>query len=654
MMKRFMMMCLAALLAWGMYAEEDCRWKDAVNLTWSPDSSKVAFTRANDLYVGDAATGEEKRLTFDGTELILNGYASWVYYEEIFGRPSRYRAFWWSPDSRRIGFYRFDNTQVPLFPIYSPFGQDGRLNETRYPKAGEKNPEVKIGMVDVSGAFRCDAGSNGASADSGKLPIVWADFDPSDDQYFGIPFWGPEGKEFFIARMPRLQNTLDLYAVNSSDGSKRHIYQEKCSTWLYWIDEVIFTDKGLYMARDFETGWEQIYFLSYDGKEFRRLTDGCNWRISLVRVDEKKGDVYFTAERDSRVASTFYKVDRKGQITALTDPAYHVHSVSFSADAKAFTATYSNSVTPLRTSEFSLKTGKEKVLEDTAPEGFSPDGMTLPQMVTMTTSDGFELPASIVYPKGFDPSRKYPVHLDLYGGPDTPLVRDRWTAPERYSWWSENGIIQITADCRAAGHNGRAGLDMVYMQLTVWEVKDFIEWAQWLKSLPYVDGDRIGVEGFSFGGTMTTMLMMQAPEHFRCGVAGGGVYDWALYDSHYTERYMDTPQNNPEGYRAACALNYVKGYPSVYGDGAACAECNGTAEPDAAPQRKVMLKLTHGTGDDNVHFQNTLQLIDAMQKEGRKFELMIYPDGMHGYRGYQGEHSRAADHDFWRKWLLDK
>ncbi len=653
MMKRFMMMCLAALLAWGMYAEEDCRWKDAVNLTWSPDSSKVAFTRANDLYVGDAATGEEKRLTFDGTELILNGYASWVYYEEIFGRPSRYRAFWWSPDSRRIGFYRFDNTQVPLFPIYSPFGQDGRLNETRYPKAGEKNPEVKIGMVDVSGAFLCDAGNNGASADSGKLPIVWADFDPSEDQYFGIPFWGPEGKEFFIARMPRLQNTLDLYAVNSVDGSKRHIYQEKCSTWLYWIDEVIFTDKGLYMARDFETGWEQIYFISYDGKEFRRLTDGCNWRISLVRVDEKKGDVYFTAERDSRVASTFYKVDRKGQITALTDPAYHVHSVSFSADAKAFTATYSNSVTPLRTSEFSLKTGKEKVLEDTAPEGFCPDCMTLPQMVTMTTSDGFELPASIVYPKGFDPSRKYPVHLDLYGGPDTPLVRDRWTAPERYSWWSENGIIQITADCRAAGHNGRAGLDMVYRQLTVWEVKDFIEWAQWLKSLPYVDGDRIGVEGFSFGGTMTTMLMMQAPEHFRCGVAGGGVYDWALYDSHYTERYMDTPQNNPEGYRAACALNYVKGYPSVYGDGAACAECNGTAEPDAAPQRKVMLKLTHGTGDDNVHFQNTLQLIDAMQKEGRKFELMIYPDGMHGYRGYQGEHSRAADHDFWRKWLLD-
>lgn len=682
-----MMMCLAALLASGMYAAENCRWKDAVNLTWSPDSSKVAFTRANDLYVGDAVTGEEKRLTFDGTELILNGYASWVYYEEIFGRPSRYRAFWWSPDSRKIGFYRFDNTQVPLFPIYSPFGQDGSLNETRYPKAGERNPEVKIGMVDVSdaftrnvgaisGAFRYDARNNGASADSGKLPIVWADFDPSLDQYFGIPFWGADSKEFFIARMPRLQNTLDLYAVNAADGSKRHIYNEKCNTWLYWIDEVIFTERGLYMARDFETGWEQIYFLSYDGKEFRRLTDGPNWRISLIRVDEKKGDVYFTAERDSRVASTFYKADRKGHITALTDPAYHVHSVSFSADAKTFTATYSNCVTPLRTSEFNLKTGKEKVLEDTAPEGFSPASRTLPQIVTMTTSDGFELPASIVYPENFDSSRKYPVHMDLYGGPDTPMVRDRWVDPARYDWWTKNDVIQITVDCRASGHNGRAGLDMIYRQLTVWEVKDFIEWAKWLKSLPYVDGERIGVEGFSFGGTMTTMLMMQAPEHFKCGIAGGGVYDWTLYDSHYTERYMDTPQNNPDGYKAACALNHVKGYPSAYtenihpsgpemtgttlqkcddatGQDKACGELQDKSEmKDTGINREVMLKLTHGTGDDNVHFQNTLQLIDAMQKEGRKFELMIYPDGMHGYRGYQGGHSKAADRDFWSRWLL--
>jgi dipeptidyl-peptidase-4 len=259
----------------------------------------------------------------------------------------------------------------------------------------------------------------------------------------------------------------------------------------------------------------------------------------------------------------------------------------------------------------------------------------------MTTEDVFKLPGMILYPKDFDSSKKYPVHVDIYGGPNTPLVRDRWVTPnESNQWYSENGIIQITVDPRAAGHNGRAGLDMIYRQLTVWEVKDFVAWANWLKALPYVDGDKIGVEGFSFGGTMTSMLLMQAPESFHYGIAGGGVYDWALYDSHYTERYMDTPQANPEGYEVAKVLNYVDGYPTEY-------EGNTSAEP-------VMLKLTHGTGDDNVHHQNTLQLIDRMHKENKKFDFMIYPDGMHGYRGYQGRHFDMANREFWLKYLLGK
>ena len=293
------------------YSDFPVRPEDAVNLTYSPDSTRLAFTRDNDLYVVDIASGEETRLTHDGSDLILNGYASWVYYEEIFGRPSRYRAFWWSPDSKKIGFYRFDNSQVPLFPIYSAFADStaaatrysspkvtdlalgGSLSETRYPKAGQTNPQVRIGIIDLD------------------LPsqTVWADFDPAEDQYFGIPFWSPDSKEFFIARMPRLQNTLDLYSVNAADGSKTHIYNETYKTWLNWINPVIFTEKGLYMAREFETGWQQIYFLSYDGKEFRRLTDGTNWSVNLLRVDEKKGDVYFTAKRDATVRQALYKVD---------------------------------------------------------------------------------------------------------------------------------------------------------------------------------------------------------------------------------------------------------------------------------------------------------------------------------------------------------
>ena len=170
----------------------------------------------------------------------MNGYASWVYYEEIFGRPSRYRAFWWAPDSKTIAFYRFDDTEVPMFPIYSPFGQDGTLRRTHYPKAGEKNPEVRIGFVSAGGS-----------------PITWADFNPADDQYFGTPFWGADSRTFYVSREPRIQNTLDLYAVNPADGSKKAIYHEKVDTWLDWIDGMLFTEKGLYMVRSFETSWQQ-------------------------------------------------------------------------------------------------------------------------------------------------------------------------------------------------------------------------------------------------------------------------------------------------------------------------------------------------------------------------------------------------------------
>ena len=634
----------------------------AVNMTYSPDSTKIAFTRDNDLYYVDIASGKEARLTFDGSDVILNGYASWVYYEEIFGRSSKYKAFWWSPDSRKIGFYRFDNSEVPMFPIYSAFanpkaaasqsqsprvtdlGIGGALSQTRYPKCGQTNPQVRIGIVDLGACKGCPLSG---SAECGGSEIAWADFDPTLDQYFGIPFWGPDSEEFYIARMPRLQNTIDLYAVNYADGSKRHVYNETYKTWLNWLDGVVFTDRGLYMAREFETGWQQIYFLSYDGSEFRRLTDGPNWNVALVRVDEKKGDVYFTAKRDAVAKQALYKIDRKGEIVALTDPAYNATGISFSPDGKYYVASLSNVSTPNRVvicQTASRKQYQTRVVADMQGPDYDASKYALGQLVSMTTSDGFALPGMIVYPKDFDASKKYPVHVDIYGGPDTPLVRDRWVTPSASNqWYSENGIIQITVDPRAAGHNGRDGLDMIYRQLTVWEVKDFCEWADWLKALPYVEGDKIGVEGFSFGGTMTAMLLMQAPDKFHYGIAGGGVYDWSLYDSHYTERYMDTPQANPEGYEISKVLNYVSGYPTEYN----AASMWRTVEP-------VMLKLTHGTGDDNVHHQNTLQLLDALHKAGKKFDFMIYPDGMHGYRGYQGAHFDAANREFWLKYLLGR
>ena len=609
------------------YADFPLKPEGAVNLTFSPDSTMLAFTRDNDLYVVRISDGRECRLTFDGTDVVMNGYASWVYYEEILGRPSRYCAFWWSPDSKRLAFYHFDDTEVPMFPIYSPFGQDGKLRETHYPKVGEKNPEVKVGFVDVPEAF------------AGRVSTVWADFDEKEDQYFGIPFWSDDSKTFYVAREPRIQNTLDLYAVSPADGAKKVLYHEYYPTWLDWIEGMLFTDKGLYMVRAFETGWQQVYFLGYDGT-VRRLTDGPNWRVSLVRA-EKDGTVYFTAQRDElHVRQALYKVSPKGVLTALTDESLNVSGVEFSPDGKYFVAQTSSLAVPpqLRVYQTSKPSKNWLVAEQPLPES----KYSLGKIVTIE-HDGFVLPGILYLPVGFDPAKKYPVHVDIYGGPDSPQVTDRWSPPARNAWYADNGIIELVADCRASGHNGRAGLDCIYKQLATVEVDDFVAWAEYLQSLPYVQGDKIGVEGFSFGGTMTALLVATAPQAFHYGIAGGGVYDWMLYDTHYTERFMSTPEDNADGYARTRTVDRIASYPArPYGS----APADGTVSDGS-----VMLKLTHGTGDDNVHYQNTLQLIDALHKIGASFDFMVYPDGMHGYRGYQGNHFNAENRAFWLKYL---
>lgn len=608
-MKRLLILFFLAA-AFAAHAQEP------VNLTYSPDSSKYAYTLDNDLYVHYVASGRTVRLTEDGSEVILNGYASWVYYEEIFGRPSRYRAFWWSPDSRKIAFYRFDDSKVPMFPIYSPEGQDGSIRRTHYPKVSEPNPEVRVAIVDLDKAKV--RGGTVRSKD-----IVWADFNPRDDQYLGTPFWGPDSRKLFVQRMPRIQHELDLFAVDATDGSKESVYHETWPTWVNWIEGMLFDEGGLYFVRDGETLWQQIYYLSYDGRTFRRLTDGENWRVNLLKRNPSNGDIYFTAERDSRVRSALYKLSSGGTVTAVTPVEFHVMTAEVSDDCSHVRAVLSNSTTPY----FLWADGVYSLPEKDTVNA-------LPQIVTIPADDGLPLYGSITYPKDFDPSRKYPVHAEIYGGPDIPYVYDRWQMPrERNQWFGNNGIISIVIDVRASGHNGRRGVDLIYKDLTTVPVADAVTWAKWLGSLPYVDAEHIGIEGFSFGGSMTELLLFRHSDLYCCGIGGGGVTRWELYDSHYTERFMSTWEDNRDGYESASVVPHAGEYP---GDGS------------------VMLRLTHGTGDDNVHFQNTLQLVKALQEEGKQFELMIYPDGMHGYRGAQGDHSWEADKVFWKKYLLNE
>ena len=298
-----------------------------VNPTWSPDSTKIAFTLNNDLYSIDVHSRQIVRHTYDGSDLIQNGYASWVYYEEIFGRPSMYRAFWWSPDSKVIAYYRFDNSQVPMFPIYSAKGKHGSLNQTRYPKTGDPNPEVKLGFVSAAGG-----------------ETVWADFDPKEDQYFGTPFWSGDGTRLMVSWMDRAQDNLRLYSVTPQTGGKVLVYKEHQDSWIDWMDNMLFTKEGIYIVRDF-SGWQQIYFLSYDGQKFEQLTSGNNWGISLLTVDKKQ--LFFTAKREATTRVDIYRLDlRSKALQRLSYGPYNFANVQVSEDGKTVAAMESNYRTP--------------------------------------------------------------------------------------------------------------------------------------------------------------------------------------------------------------------------------------------------------------------------------------------------------------------
>ena len=590
-----------------------------VNPTYSPDSTRIAYTLDNDLDSVELSSGKKTRYTYDGGDAILNGYASWVYYEEIFGRESKYKAFWWSPDSKMLAYYRFDNSKVPMFPIYNSEGQHGFINETRYPKAGDPNPKVKIGFVNAEGG-----------------ETQWADFPYEKDQYFGIPFWSGDGKRFMVSCMPRTQDDLELFSVDPYTGRKISVYTEHQNSWIDWMEQMLFVKDGIYIVRDF-TGWQQIYFLSYDGKQFKQLTDDRFWSVNLLKVN--RDYLIFTAKRESTTKVGIYRLSLKRKnVERLSDVRYSYRKVMVSDDLNDIAAYESNCSTPERlvalslSSRSSLSNPVFKTIRSTAGEKFSEYAYATAEEVTLTMRDGVKLPALVVWPVDFDPSRKYPVKVFVYGGPDNPMVNNVWSVRGVNQWWANHGVIQVVLDNRASGHLGKRGIEQAYRQLGIVEVNDFIDGIKCFIAKPYVDASRTGISGFSFGGTMTALCVTEGSEYFKFGIAGGGVYDWALYDSHYTERYMDTPKDNPEGYESTDVLGRLSNYK---GDST------------------NYLRITHGTGDDNVHFQQTLQLVDTLQKQCKDFELMIYPQALHGYKGAQGRHSEMQDYIFWYKHLLD-
>ena len=599
--------------------------KDWENPTWSPDKRHIAYTKGGDLYSIEVATRKTTRHTTDGSEVVSNGYASWVYYEEIFGRPSRYKAFWWSPDSKLLAFYRFDNTRVPMFPIYDAAGKHGSLRETRYPQAGDPNPEVKVGIVSVNGNA-----------------VVWCDFDPRSDQYFGTPFWDYKGSKLLVPWMTRSQDNMIIYGVDPLYGQKSVVYSEHQDNWVEWPDQMLTNSKGIYLVRDYEM-WQRIYFLSYNGKQFKYAGDRKNyWGIRLLKLTDKY--LFFTARGgESTLRTDIYRITlSSNKVQRVSFGEYNFTSVSVAEDGKSVTATLSNTHTPPREVEISIPASGDarekdaKVIFDTRGPEYDNYLIAEREIVWITLRDGSKVPAAVIWPLDMDRSGKvkYPVKVDIYGGPDSQQVFDRFAGVGfNTQWWANHGVVQVILETRSAGHLGRAGVNTVYRRLGVEELKDFIDGIKYFTAMPFIDGDKVGIEGYSYGGTMALLAATEGNDYFQYAIASGGVMDWQLYDSHYTERYMDRPQDNPGGYEAACVLDRLEKY---RGD------------------KTNMVRITHGSGDDNVHFQNTLQVVDRLQGMGKDFELMVYPGGMHGYRGAQQRHFEMQNYRFWYRYLLEQ
>jgi dipeptidyl-peptidase 4 len=586
---------------------------ERINITLSPDANYIAYTKKDhNLYALDIKSGKEIQYTNDGTELILNGWASWVYYEEILGRASRYRSFWWSSDSKHIAFFRADDSKVPLFQIYNSTGQHGEWEQTRYPKVGDPNPEIKIGIVPA-------AGGN----------ITWADFNEKGDQYFGQPFWTPDGKQLFTQWMNRAQNKLTIYSIDPTTGKKTEIYTEEQKAWVEWFDNIHFLkgNKGFIIKSD-KDGWNHLYLHGMDGKLKNRITEG-KWAVNSIElINEDDNIIYFTAKKENSTRTDLYKIKFSGKdMTRLTSGEYS-HSVKVSPEGSYFYSTYSNVATPAKIALYKNNGKLIKELADTKSKDFDNFILGKTELFRVKTPDGYDLPVVWTLPVNFDENKKYPVLITIYGGPGSTGVSDVWSGA-RNQWLSNEGIIQVSIDHRGSGHFGKEGIALMYKNLGKWEMNDYIEVVKWLKSKPYVNGNKICINGGSYGGFVTAMALTYGADYFTHGIAEYSVTDFSLYDSHYTERFMGTLKDNPEGYKFATVMTH-------------------------ADKLKGVLRIVHGTMDDNVHMQNAMQLVDKLEDLGKHFELMVYPGGRHGWGGPKAFHARNEKYRFYYQYLLEK
>ncbi len=593
--------------------------EDERSVNFSPDGSKLAFVRGHDLYIYDIREKKELRLTSDGNDSLLNGTLSWVYGEEIFGRSDG--GYRWSPDSKWIGFLQTDESGVSVQHYVDESPWTPTVTTQRYPKVGEKNPRVRIGMIEI-----------------GTDKTTWAKIDAGSYEYIIRIDWLPDSRSLCVRTMNRLQTELDFYLVDNSSGTAKQILKDTDEGWVNISDDLYFLNdrRHLILASE-RDGYDHLYRFTMDGRLVNKITTG-DWSIrssgggafwvqkGVTGIDEKNGWIYFTALEKSPLEKHLYRIgiDGKG-MKRLTD-AEGTHAITMSPDARYYFDRYSNISTPPSLTLYRSDGSRITTLAEASPAGFKTFDIQYAELLHVPARDGFQLPVSITKPKDFDATKKYPVIVYVYGGPSAPLVADAF---QRSSVWDNvllnNGYICMTIDNRAATAISKK-LENLILKRTPGEVElnDLVDGVRWMKQQPYVDSNRIGIWGWSGGGTNTVLAMSRSTE-FKAGIAGGTVTDFRFYDTKWGEALMKTEKENSEGYEQNSLLRYAK---DLHGK----------------------LLFIHGTHDDNVHIQNIWRFIDELIKADKLFELMVYPMRGHGVGDRAGErHLHHLMLDFWKR-----
>jgi dipeptidyl-peptidase-4 len=553
----------------------------------SPDGKYVSFVRNHNLWLVSVADGKERAFTEGGTEQVRKGELDWVYPEEL----EITTAYWWAPDSTAIAYFQMDESKVAKYPLVDFSSPTGEAEEERYPPAGGGNPVVRVFVAPVGGG-------EGHAMDTGE----------NTDIYIARVNWLTDSKHIAIQRLNRPQTGLDLLICDGATGATRTALSETDQYWINVSNDLRFLKDGKrFLWSSERSGYRHLYLYDLEGKQLAQITKG-EWEVSAVdAVDEGKGLVYFTGTAKSPLERHLYRVSLDGSAISRITIHNGTHGVKMAPDASAFVDTYSDVLTPPRQDVARADGSLLRVINENKVAELAQYHLSAPQFLSVKAHDGVALNAVMIKPPDFDESKKYPVLVFTYGGPHAQVVLNAWggnTALWNHSM-TQKGYIIFSLDNRGSAGRGHLFEEPIHYNLGAMELADQVEGVAYLKSLPFVDGERIGIWGWSYGGTMTLNAMFSAGGQFKAGFAGGPVTDWHFYDSIYTERYMGLLPQNDKGYRASSPI-------------------------DRAEKLNGKVLIAHGTGDDNVHFANTLSLINELIAHGKYAEVMPVPGRGHG------------------------